>query len=91
MTFAKKMAILPILLIFGLFALFIISEYFTGQNKMYLMQIETGFVPGLEWAYRMELRLTERERAIRDAVSAQDEDELRKAEALAQELQEFMA
>lgn len=91
MTFAKKMAILPMMLILGLFALFMISEYFTGQNKVYLTQIETGFVPGLEWAYRMELRLIELDRTIRDAVSAQDEDELRKAETLAQELQEFLA
>ncbi len=90
LTFAKKMVILPMLLIIAVSALFVISEYFTSRNKLYLTQIETGFVPGLEWAYLLEKQLTALERAIRDAVSAQDEDELRNTETLAKALQESL-
>jgi len=91
MTFAKKMVILPVLLLVALSALFVISEYFTNRNNIYLTQIEKGFVPGLEWAYLLEKKLTALERGIRDAVSAQDEDELQKTEALAEELRDFIA
>ena len=83
MKFSQKMIVMPALVILALSVLFFVSQYFSQKNTDSLTQIETGFVPALEWAHILERQLTALERAMQDAVSAQDQDELQKAHELA--------
>ena len=90
MKFSSKMMTIPLLAIVALAVLFVVSQYFNERNKGLLKEIETGFVPALEWAYNLNARLTEIQRTMQDAVGTEDEEELVGVEEQAQEFREHL-
>ncbi len=81
--FKHKIMVMPILAIIALLLLLFVTQYFSKQNAHLLHQVESGLVPVLEWTYSLETLLTTIQRTLQDAVAAEDEDELAKADDLA--------
>jgi CheY-like chemotaxis protein len=88
--FSYKMMIMPGLVIIVLLGLLFVTQFFNERNTVLLSQIESGFVPALEWAYNLEGKLTAFQRSIQDAVAAADEEELVTGDALAAEFLELL-
>ena len=84
------MMIMPGLVIIVLLGLLFVTQFFNERNTVLLSQIESGFVPALEWAYNLEGKLIAFQRSIQDAVAAANEEELVTGDALAAEFLELL-